>query len=416
MSGLIRSRSGAPRIALFTHDTFGLGHVRRCLHIIEALAERAPRAAILFITGSPAVGVLGGLPRNADFVKIPTIARTGSEGSRPPHLPIALDEVTRLRQRLIEEAVLSFAPDVFLVDNFPTGSRRELLPALDALRRGSARTALGLRDVLDAPEVVRADWTRRGTYEVLKRCYDRILVYGMPGLFDIAQVYALAPEVAAKVHYCGYVTATAPPRPAREVRAELELDGPFLLATGGGGGDAFPLLSTVLDAVPLLRGLPAVIVTGPLMGAGERAALRARAAGEAVRVLDYTPDLRSLLAAAEVVVSMCGYNIAAEIAAVRARAVVVPRTWRYGEHANRASAGVEWEQRLRAQALARLGFVDVLEPNELTPQRLAARVEAARRRARAAPERTLELGGVDAVAGHLLDLAGERAEAVGAEG
>src|SRR6185369_10418676 len=119
----LQAETRPPRIAIFTHDTFGLGHVRRCLHILRALARRSPDAAILLITGSPAVQLLEGLPGNADWVKIPTIVKTGSRGQGPPHLPVAKAEVAHLRERLIREAVAGFSPDVLLVDNFPLGSQ-----------------------------------------------------------------------------------------------------------------------------------------------------------------------------------------------------------------------------------------------------------------------------------------------------
>ena len=87
----------SPRIAIFTHDTFGIGHVRRCLHIIQALADRAPQAAILFITGSPAVDMLKSLPQNAEYLKIPTLAVLRADCAKPPTLPIGLVETSLLR-------------------------------------------------------------------------------------------------------------------------------------------------------------------------------------------------------------------------------------------------------------------------------------------------------------------------------
>ena len=132
-----------PRIAIFTHDTFGLGHVRRCLHFARALAERDASAAILLITGSPALLAFRSLPGNMDVVKIPTVARTGAREYRPPHLPLPLDEVTGMRSRLTSEAVRGFAPDVFLVDNFPLGSRGELLPVLRELKKTGLFTLPG---------------------------------------------------------------------------------------------------------------------------------------------------------------------------------------------------------------------------------------------------------------------------------
>ena len=93
--------------------------------------------------------MLGGLPKNADYVKIPTLARTGTPESRPPHLPLEVRRITEMRQRIVKETLLAFQPDVFLVDNFPLGARRELLPVLRAVRELPTKTMLGLRDIVD---------------------------------------------------------------------------------------------------------------------------------------------------------------------------------------------------------------------------------------------------------------------------
>lgn len=423
--------TASPRVALFTHDAYGLGHVRRCVHIVHGLARRQPESAILLITGSPAVEMLRSLPPCADYVKIPTIVTSGSQGAQPPILPVGLAELSLLRQRLIHQALVTFAPDVFLVDNFPLGSRWELLPALQEMRRSGTRAVLGLRDIADPLEKVRADWARDGIYEVLARYYDRILVYGVPEVLDVAQAYALPPAVAAKVRYCGYVTSDDPSaRSPQEVRAELGLRGPLVLATVGGGGDGFPLLRAVLQSLPLVPDASALVVTGEFMAAAERAELRALArdraaaagqgdlggqrggtgegggAGEGrVVVRDYVPDLPAYMAAADLVVAMGGYNTAAEILASGCRAVIVPRTWRSGEHARRAKARVDAEQLVRAQALASLGLVDLLHPDELSPQELAERITTALSRPRPSPNGSVDVRGLDSVVRHLLALA-----------
>lgn len=109
------------RVANFTHDTFGLEHVRRCLRIARELAEGEPPATVLLITGCPAVTALRAPRRGADIVKIPTVVKTGEPEQQPPHLSLSLAEVTSLRTRLVREAVSGFDADVFLVDNFPLG-------------------------------------------------------------------------------------------------------------------------------------------------------------------------------------------------------------------------------------------------------------------------------------------------------
>ncbi|HUF68846.1 MAG TPA: glycosyltransferase [Longimicrobiales bacterium] len=401
--------AGAPRIAVFTHDTFGMGHVRRSLRIMGGLARQAPGSALLLVTGSPALGAFGGLPQNADVVKIPTVVKTGSRSNRPPHLPISQHEVTGLRRDLIRAAITGFAPDVFLVDNFPLGSQGELLPTLHAMKARGTRTVLGLRDVMDAPDVVQADWDRQGMYDILHRYYDRILVYGMEAVLDVRTAYRLPAPVAERVRYCGYVTENdGASRPAGEVRAEIGLDGPLVIVTGGGGGDAYPLLKLSIEALRDVPDAAALVITGPLMQPAEREKLRALGNGrERLRIVDSVSDMPSYLAAADAVVSMCGYNTLAEIVAVGARAVVVPRTWRYGEHLKRGRSGVEWEQLLRAQALSRLGYVDLIEPEAADAERLSVAIRGSLERSRPSPAEALDLGGAERAAHHILELVAE---------
>lgn len=400
-----------PRIALFTHDAYGIGHVRRCLRIIRSLAERVPEAPILLITGSPAGDLFRDLPPNADFVKIPTVVTSGAVNARPPTLGIGMAEITYLRERTIRELVTTFDPDVLLVDNFPLGSQRELLATLQALRARSTRLVLGMRDILDPPERVRTDWGRQGMYEVLDRFYDRLLVYGAREVLDIAEAFALPSRIAARVQYCGYITENVSRlRSEAEVRAELKVSEPFVLATVGGGGDGFPLLQTFLEATSVLPRMTSVVTTGQFMHSADRATLRAMATDrDDVIILDHVRDLPSYMAAASAVVAMGGYNTTAEILSVGARAVIVPRHWRSGEHENRARAAVDAEQLLRAQALSRMGLVNLVDAKQLSPQSLAEGISTALNRPKGEAAATLlNLHGDEAAADSILALARDR--------
>jgi predicted glycosyltransferase len=362
------------RVLVFTHDTFGLGHVRRSLHIVRALCRRLPDAAVLVASGSPALRAVRDLPPNADFVKLPTIVRTGAPGSQPPHLPLELREVTALRASMLCAAVDAYRPDLLLVDNFPLGSRRELLGVLPRARQLGARTVLGLRDIVDRPEIVRASWTKDGVYDALQQLYDLVLVYGVREILDAGAAYGLSSSLQARVRYCGYVTAgRGALRDAAELRRELGVEETLVVATVGGGGDGFPLLRSFVQAVRMLRGLTAVVVTGPLMAPGERDRIRELAVGHAgITVTEYVADLPSYLAAADAVVAMGGYNTVAELLALKQRALVLPRDWRYGDFAHGTGPTVEWEQLLRGQALERLGLLRVLPRECFEPKALAA--------------------------------------------
>ncbi|MHB1193714.1 MAG: glycosyltransferase family protein [Longimicrobiales bacterium] len=398
------------RFALFTHDAYGLGHVRRSTRILRALAELKPSASLLLITGSPSTHLLRDLPPNADTLKIPTVITSGGSGTRPSTLNMGVAELCSLRGELTRKALDVFEPDVLLVDNFPLGTRLELLPTLREMRHRPTRTVLGLRDVVDPPEKVRKDWERDGLFDVVERYYDRVIVYGIPAVLDAVSAYGLSDEVARKLVYCGYVTENGPASGTPdEISRRLGVDPGFLLATVGGGGDGRPLLEAFVGALERFPGRQAVVVTGEFMSPEDRAAVR-RAAAErnGVVVREHIADLPSAMRAAELVVSMGGYNTSAEILATRVRSVVVPRTWRSGEHGARGKTGVDAEQLVRAEGLARLGLVTTLDPRKLSAETLADAMCSALKAPPHGGSSDLELDGAERVAQQLVALSQPR--------
>ena len=72
----------ARRILLYSHDTMGLGHIRRVSEIGRKLATDSPDDAVLILTGSTITGSLR-LPQNVDCVKLRRCARSTTRGTRP---------------------------------------------------------------------------------------------------------------------------------------------------------------------------------------------------------------------------------------------------------------------------------------------------------------------------------------------
>jgi predicted glycosyltransferase/nucleoside-diphosphate-sugar epimerase len=368
-----RGEHAGPRLLLYGHDTYGLGHLRRNLTLADGLTREFPDLSILLLTGSPAAQHFA-LPANVDYVKLPSVVKVADEDYQAQTLHLQAGEIARLRSALIREAVSGFAPDAILVDHAPAGMKGELLPALEELRHVNphARVALGLRDIVDEPEVVRRNWTERGIYDILDSFYDAILVYGVPPVMDVIVAYRLPAAVAAKSRYCGYLPRAQSPTDPMAVRSayctgdEHLVDEHLVLVTAGGGGDGYRLLSTYLLAVSE-GGIPSptasVIVTGPFMAARERAELDAVAAGQPhVRLLTFTDDMLGLMQAADVVVCMGGYNTICEVLSAGVPAIVVPRV------------APRREQLLRARAFAELGLVATLPPDMLTPAALGDQV------------------------------------------
>src|SRR5919108_4655306 len=209
------------RIALYSQDSLGLGHLRRTTHIGRRLLEAAPHSAVLLFADSP-VAPFFELPDGMDCIKLPSILKVAAGEWRPTSLPIPTADLQHLRSRLLYRTLVDYRPDLVLVDHMPGGVQGELRPALGALRQEqpACRIVLGLRDVLDAPQVTRRVWQDEGAYEALRQYYDAVLIYGNRELFDTAATYAI-PAPPGGIHYCGYVVNEGPVQPSETVRAGL---------------------------------------------------------------------------------------------------------------------------------------------------------------------------------------------------
>jgi predicted glycosyltransferase len=366
--------SRKPRVLLYSHDTYGLGHLRRSLAVAEQLARDIPRIHQLLVTGSMVAGAFG-LPHRLDMIKLPALSKRSSGQYKARALPLSLRRTLAWREQMILEAVSNFKPHLVLVDKVAAGVHGELLPALRYIKTWLPETKLilGMRDIEDSPVATQAEWISNDIHALLDEVYDGLLLYGQREVFDPVTAYGLSPHAQAKLVECGYLRRASQPRPANAVRRELGLADaptrePLVAVTVGGGGDGHDIIDAFLSMPSLVNGRAqhhSVVVTGPLMPLAKRRALRRAAQGKPVTFLEFTPDLISYLAAADVVISMAGYNTVCEILTHQKRSVLIPRVH------------VREEQTLRANRLAERGLTSVLHPHDLTPERLARAIQSA---------------------------------------
>ena len=334
----------------------GLGHMRRNLLIAQFLTAAGVEATILMICGAYEAGAFL-LPPGVDCVTLPALHKeiNGSYSSR--RLSLTLRDLVALRARTVQAALEAFRPHLLVVDNVPRGALGELEPALKSLRKsGLGRCVLGLRDVLDDPAVVRAEWRRAKNEEAVRDYYQEVWVYGDPQVYDLARECGFASDIADKVRYLGYLDQR--PRvdfvPDGRGQPDRRLPaGPFALCTVGGGQDGWRLAEAFAHA-SAPAGVARVILAGPAMAWPDRERLRDRARRDpSLSVLDFVPEPAPLVERAACVVGMAGYNTACEVMSFGKRALLVPRV------------EPRREQLIRAQRLQRLGFVDMLHPDEL---------------------------------------------------
>src|SRR2546427_581170 len=261
------------RFLFYSHDSYGLGHIRRTTVIASRLIRSFPAPSALVVTGSPRAHYFR-YPPHCDYLKLPSVTKGPGGQYVSRDIDMSISETVALRGRLIREAAESFRPDVFFADHTPRGLNGEILPALDGFMRlpDAPVRIVGMRDVIDEPEAVKRAWDAERTVEVLRRYYNLILVYGQREIFDPVREYKLPDDLAAKIRFVGYIgrnSSTTSPEAIRERFAPRT--GLLVAVTAGGGGRlAWPTYTAPPGTAPessetgrSRRGAPAASRGGP---------------------------------------------------------------------------------------------------------------------------------------------------------
>ena len=350
------------RVLIYSHDSFGLGHLRRCRAIAHSLVDADSSLSVLILSGSPIIGSFDFRSR-VDFVRIPGVIKLRNGEYVSLSLHIDIEETLAMRSSIIRHTADIFDPDILIVDKEPLGLRGEVRSTLDLLRARGTPMVLGLRDVMDDPGALETEWERKHAVPALSDYYNEIWVYGLPQICDPLAGIDLPASVRRRMVYTGYLRRNVPAAVAAPEPPDLR-DGEFLLVTSGGGGDGDELVDWVLAAYEHDGGRlpPALLVFGPFMLPDRQAAFATRATRiDKLRAITFDARLENLMARAAGIVAMGGYNTFCEILSFDKPALIVPRTT------------PRLEQFIRAQRAAELGLVAMLpDDDERDPRVMAA--------------------------------------------
>lgn len=351
------------KIVHYCQHVLGVGHYFRSLEIARALH----RHEVVLVTGGPPVEVE--LPSHVREYRLPGLRMDEAfTVVSPTETNRALDEVKEERKRLLHSLFERTEPDLFLIELYPFGRKSfafEILPLLDAIHRGdfpSTKVVCSLRDILVEKKNQKAYEER--VLEVLNKYFDGLLVHADETLVSLDETFASTDRIKIPVVYTGFVT----PRPnddgAKKIKNRLGLKRgeALVVASAGGGRVGDDLLRVVVEAYARLIGgigLRLCVFTGPFMAEADFSALSDRAASlPGLHVERFTADFLSYLSAADLSISMAGYNTCMNILATGVPSLVFPFAQ------NR-------EQRMRAEKLAALGGLRLLKEEDLDPSRLA---------------------------------------------
>ena len=344
-----RTSSRPKRILIYSHDTFGLGHLRRCRAIANALVTRDPSIMVMLLSGSSVIGSFDFAP-GVEFIRLPSVIKRDREEYVGADPGISLSQTLALRARILRDTAEIFCPDLFLVDKEPLGVRGEVLDSLAYLHGNGTKLVLGLREVLEEPDALREEWLRKGAFSAIESYYDEIWVYGPDWFYDPLCGQQVSARIRDGLIFTGFLgeedSAVAEDGKGRFAERK------FILVTAGGGGDGGELFDWVAQTIATDNPLPEhvfVFVLGPFLPQGIRSRLYERF-GEHPRIcfVDFETRMESWLARADGVVAMGGYNTFCELMAYDCRTLLIPRSY------------PRKEQSIRSFRAEEVGLCDVL--------------------------------------------------------
>jgi len=357
------------RMLIYSHDTFGMGHIQRSLKISRAMVSRYGNLSILIVTGSPVAHRIK-FPSSVDYIKLPSVRKVGADQYQARSLNMSFERVLELRSNIVLDAVQGFEPHIFLVDHSPIGMKGELLPTLEWLQNRSKNTVrlIGLRDIIDAPEVVTEVWEKQGIYNILEKMYDHILIYGTKTVFDPVEAYKFTAILQQKSTFCNYICERqSEKKDSSSLKGEPKKRPLVIVSTGGGDGAGETVIGNYLEMLKTFEteiNFDSIIVTGPFMNKKLYSEYLNASKDLPVTLKKYVSSMQALYRHSDLVVSTGGYNTITDLLCSAKRALVIPRVMH------------RKEQLMRAERLAELGLLSCLPPDRVTPQSLMEAVRS----------------------------------------
>ena len=352
------------KIFFYCQHVLGIGHLFRSLEICKSLSGHE----VVLITGGPQITIR--LPKHVRTFDLPELQMdSGFTGLLSSDQQASVGQIKEQRKQELLALFVREKPDVLVVELYPFGRkafRFELDPVLEAISKNkfaACKVVCSVRDILVEKEDQHRHEDR--ALKTLNQYFDAVLVHSDPELIRFEETFFRFDDIRIPVVYTGFVAQKCPAGARKRIRRQLDLDETqnLIIASAGGGSVGAVLLDSVVEAFQRLPGGSLNylrIYTGPYVAKNDFESLKRRA-GRRVTIEEFSHDFMSYLAAADLSISMAGYNTSMNILASRVRALV----WPFSQNQ---------EQTLRAGRLAKIGALEVIEQQDLSPQRLERKI------------------------------------------
>jgi predicted glycosyltransferase len=349
------------KIFFYCQYVWGMGHLVRSLEFARALSDHE----VTLIVGGQEVEV--DLPEHVRLRQLPALYMDEKFTRLIPGIPGQnVEQIQQERKKTIYLLMEHLRPDFFIVELYPFGRSMfgfELEPLLEDIREGRfgpVKTICSLRDILVEKKDPCAYEER--VLQKLNRHFDALLIHSDPGILRLEETFSRERDINIPVVYTGFITQQTDPASGSSLRKELAIScrQKLVVASAGGGRSGYQLLASVIDACELLRDrlpLRLEIFTGPFMDNEAFEKLSARTAA-CFRIRRYTKRFPDYLYAADLSVSLAGYNTCMNLLITQIPALVYP----YAR---------QREQPMRVHKLKNFLPMKILDEEDVQPVRLS---------------------------------------------
>ncbi len=348
-------------IIFYCQYVWGMGHFIRSLEFARALSGHD----VTLIAGGQEVEV--DLPEHVRLLRLPVLYMDEKFTRLIPGSPgQSVEQIQHERKKTIYSLMEDLQPDLFIVELYPFGRSIfgfELEPLLGDIRAGKfgrVKAVCSLRDILvekkDPPAY------EKRVLQKLNRYFDALLIHSDAALQRLDETFSRVGDIKIPLEYTGFITQQTDPAAGRKLRRELKIapGEKLIVASAGGGRSGLNLLTSVLDACELIRdSLPIrlEVFTGPFMENEAYEKLVARCA-PGIRIQRYTRHFLDYLYAADLSVSLAGYNTCMNLLVTQVPALVYP----YSR---------QREQPMRVNKIKNMLPMKILNEEDVQPDRLS---------------------------------------------
>ncbi len=377
-----------------------MGHLFRSLELVRALADHD----VVLIAGGREVDVR--LPDHVTLVRLPGLYMDEQFTTLiPEDAAKTVDDIQRERKDILFSLLEKHQPDVFMIELYPFGRTIfgfELQPLLDGIRQGrfgEMKVVCSLRDILVEKKDPPAYEER--VLNILNTYFDLLLIHSDEHLLALDETFSRMDDIRIPAVYTGFVSPKANPEAGRRLRCELGVgsEEKLIVASAGGGRSGYALLTGILDAYHLLGNSGRIRIemfTGPFRDPAEFKNLTAKSV-DGVRIRYFTNRFLDYLSAADLSVSLAGYNTCMNLLAARVPSLVFP----YSK---------QREQPIRVEKIKNFIPMKILRDKDIEPELLSRYIQKMLLESRPSGAVPINLNGAENSAMYLENWIGSRKE------